>query len=84
MPLIVPAVAVSMEIVLAEEEAEGDSGAGCDLLQPESRISEISAEQKKILPRINADKRVSEKCEMLIQAIDFYGPSISTIVALSA
>ena len=75
-----------MEIVavLADEEAEDGSGAGCDLLQPKSKISEISAEQKKILPRINADKRGSGKCEMLIQDIDFYGPPISTIVALSA
>jgi hypothetical protein len=87
MPMIVPAVAASTEIVagLAAEEVEDGSEAGCDLLQPESRISEISAEQKKILPRINADERGSEKGEMLrIQAIDFYGPPISKFVALSA
>lgn len=73
---MVPDVAESTEIVagLAAEEAEDDSEAGCDLLQPKSRISEISAEQK-ILPQINADERGSKKCEKLtIQAIDFYGP----------
>ena len=75
-PVTVPAVAASTEIAagLAAEEAEDGSEAGCDLLHPKSKISEISAEQKKILPRINADKRGSEKCEMLIQAIDFYAP----------
>jgi hypothetical protein len=86
-PLIVPAVAASTVIVagLAAEEAEDGSEAGCVLLQPKIRISEISAEQKKILPRINADERGSEKCEKLtIQAIDFYVPPKSKVIALSA
>ncbi len=72
-----------MEIVavLAEEAAEDESRAGCDLLHPESRISDISAEQKKILPRINADERGSKKGAMLaIEAIDFYGLPISKVV----
>jgi hypothetical protein len=86
-PLIVPAVATSTEIVagLAAEEAEDGSEAGCDLPQPRSRISEMSAEQKKILPRIYADERGSEKCgKLTIQAIDFYGPPYPKVVALSA
>jgi len=50
-----------MGIVAAFGAAAGCSAAGWDLLQPESKISEISAEHKKILRRINADKRGSEK-----------------------
>jgi hypothetical protein len=87
-PLIVPAVAESTEIVagLAAEEAEDGSESDCGLLQPESRVSEISVEQKKILPRINADERGSEECKKLtIQAIRFlWSPEYPKVVALSA
>jgi hypothetical protein len=86
-PVTVPAVAASTEIVagLAAEEAEDGSEAGCDLAHPKSRISKTSAEQKKILPRINADEHGSEKCgKLVIQSIEFYGPPYPKVVALSA
>lgn len=85
MPLTVPEVAGSTVIVAALGAAVGCSEAGWELLQPETRISEISAEKNKTLPRINADERGLEKCEKLtIQAIDFYGPPNIQSVALSA
>jgi len=81
----VPAVEASTVIVAGLAVGAGCSEPVLDLLQPKSKISEISAEEKKILPRINADKRGSKKSEMLrIQAIDSYGLPIFMTVALSA
>ena len=61
-----------MEIVAGLAAEEADSDAGCDLPQPESKISEISAEQKKNVPWIHADERGLENCErLMIQTIKF-------------
>jgi hypothetical protein len=85
-PLIVPAVTMSTKIVAGLAAEDDDSDAGCDLLQPKIRISEIIAEQKKILRRINADERGPEECEKLtIQAIDFVvPPKFPRLLLLSA